>query len=241
MGAASNGLLIVSHGSPSAPDRPEAVMRDLAANVAVHLPGWSVRSATLAGHGTLKTAVESLEGLRFAVYPHFMADGWFVSEELPRRLASSGGGGAAILPPFGLDPALPALCLRRALAAAAARDFTPSETTLLLAAHGSPSDPRPSAAARAVAETMGAARAFAEIRIGYVDEVPYLADAARVDGSAICLPLFAGRAGHVDNDLPEALTEANFQGPMLDPIGTDHEVPNIIAASAARAADRFAA
>ena len=216
-------------------------MRALAGEVATHLPEWQVRGATLAGLGTLKAAVEALAGHQLVIYPHFMADGWFVSEELPRRLMAAGGGDALILPPFGRDPGLPALCLRRALAAAADHALTPSGTTLLLAAHGSPSDPRPSAAARAIAAAIAETRTFADVPIGYVDEAPYLADAARIDGPALCLPLFAGRAGHVDNDLPEALAEAGFDGPMLAPIGTDADVPAMIAAAAARIAERCAA
>ncbi len=42
---------------------------------------------------------------------------------------------------------------------------------------------------------------------------------------AICLPLFATRAGHVQFDVPAALTEAGFTGPLLAPIGDDREIP----------------
>ncbi|MDT8346035.1 MAG: CbiX/SirB N-terminal domain-containing protein, partial [Thermohalobaculum sp.] len=53
----------------------------------------------------------------------------------------------------------------------------------------------------------------------------------RIDGPALCLPLFAGRAGHVEDDLPAALAEARFSGPTLAPIGTDPEIPALIAAA----------
>ncbi len=76
---------------------------------------------------------------------------------------------------------------------------------------------------------------FREVRTGFIDEAPYLAEAARVAAPALCLPFFAGRAGHVEGDLPEALAEAEFPGRMLDPIGTDPEVPRIIAEALARA------
>lgn len=40
--------LIVAHGSPSAPEGPEAVFARLAAEAEALLPGWRVGSATLA-------------------------------------------------------------------------------------------------------------------------------------------------------------------------------------------------
>jgi sirohydrochlorin ferrochelatase len=77
---------------------------------------------------------------------------------------------------------------------------------------------------------------FREVRAGFVDQAPTLADAARMDGPAICLPYFASRAGHVAVDVPGALAKAEFPGPTLPPIGADAEVPGIIAAALACAA-----
>lgn len=234
----SGAALIVSHGSPSAPARPEAAMQGLAGRVAALLPGWLVRGATLAAPGALEAARAAV-GPGAPVYPHFMADGWFVSEELPRRLVACGPL-PPVLSPLGLDPALPGLCLRRAREAAAAAGIDPAGAVLLVAAHGSPSDPRAGAAARAVCARIAATHMFAEVRPGFVDEPPYIAEAARIAGPALCLPLFAGRAGHVLSDLPEALAEAAFAGPVLPPIGLDPEIPALIAASLAAHADTAA-
>ena len=166
---------------------------------------------------------------RLLVYPHFMSDGWFVSEELPRRLSEAGVDDCVILPALGLDPALHRLCLRRAEDALA--EYAPGSAALLLAAHGSPSDPRPAAAACAAARVLAASGRFREVRVGFVDQEPFLAEAARVDGPALCMPFFATRAGHVDADLPQALARAGFPGPLLEPIGADAGVPAIIAAA----------
>jgi sirohydrochlorin ferrochelatase len=76
---------------------------------------------------------------------------------------------------------------------------------------------------------------FREVRAGFVDQAPTLAEAARMDGPAVCLPYFASRAGHVAVDVPGALAKAGFPGPMLPPIGADAEVPGIIAATLVRA------
>ncbi|MCP3056274.1 sirohydrochlorin chelatase [Aurantimonas marianensis] len=228
-----HAALIVAHGSPSAPGRPEAELSALADRVAARLPGWSVRGATLAGRGTLKAALETFSNRQVLIYPLFMSDGWFVSRELPRRIGELRDGSFAMLSPLGLDPALHALCLDYLRRAASEQDLPLEETTVLLAAHGSPSDPRPREAAGKAARFIAAAGLFRAVRLGFVDEAPYLAEAARLDGPALCLPFFAGRAGHVDVDLPEALAEAAFPGPILKPVGTRPEISQIVAAALA--------
>lgn len=235
--------LLVSHGQPSDPDGPEGDLRALAAGVAEHLPGWDVAGTTLSGKGTLDAAVRGFGGTGFHVYPLFMADGWFVRDRLPARLAEAGAGPEArtILPPLGLDPALPDLCLRRAREAAADAGLDVAGTTLLLAAHGSPSAPRAGEVAREVAARIAGAGVFRAVVTGFVDEAPFLADAARIDGPAICLPYFAAANGHVREDIPEALDAAGFGGPRLPPIGTDAAIPGLIAAALRRSAARRAA
>lgn len=229
---AARKALIVAHGSPSDPAGPEGVIAELARSVSRRLDGWPVAGATLAAPGALKAAIGELGGGPVLVYPHFMSDGWFVSDELPRRLAAAGSADHRLLPAFGMDPAVHRLCLERLAGEAVAHP--PGSVAVVLAAHGSPSDPRPAAVARDAAGVIAASGLFREVRTGFVDEAPYLAEAARVMAPAFCLPFFAGRAGHVENDLPEALAQAQFPGPMLDPIGTDPAVPDIIASALRR-------
>jgi sirohydrochlorin ferrochelatase len=228
--------LILSHGQPSAPEGPQADMAALAAAVAPHLPGWPVRGATLAAPGGLEAALDGLGDGAVWVYPFFMADGWFVRSQIPKRLAAAGRRDCVVLPPFGLDPAVTALCVRRAREGAEAHGLDPAASVLVLAAHGSPSNARPAEAARAVAAAIAASGAFREVRTGFVDEAPYLKDAARGAAPGACLPFFAAENGHVREDLPEALAEAGFEGPLLPAIGSDAETPAIIAAAFLRAA-----
>jgi len=230
--------LIVAHGSPSAPEAPEAAMTALGQAVGAVLgPDWAVRGTTLAAPGALAAAVRALPE-RPLIYPHFMADGWFTATEVPRRVAEAGAHVPHFLPAFGLDPNLAALCLDRLREAAAERAAAPGKLTLILAAHGSPRSPRPGQAARALRGRIAAAGLFREVRLGFVDEAPALAQIARDAGPGLCLPLFAGRAYHVEVDLPQALARARFDGPLLAPIGADPAVPAMIAASLAGAAMR---
>ncbi len=158
-----------------------------------------------------------------------MTDGWFVRDRLPARLEDAGAMQCRILAPLGLDPELPDLCLQRAEDAAIDAGLDPALATLLLAAHGSPSATRAGEVAREVAARLGAAGTFREVVTGFVDEAPFLVDAARINGPAICLPYFAAANGHVREDIPEALDAAGFTGLRLEPIGTDPLIPKLIA------------
>jgi len=224
--------LIVAHGSPSDPDLLDETVCRLARRIAEGAPGWRIRAATLAKRGSLEAAVSAVgRGELITVYPLFMSDGWFVSQELPRRLAELTDGPVSYLAPLGLDPALPELSARRVLEVARKIGAASSECTLILAAHGSRSSSKPAqTAARIKAEIIDAGE-FADVRLGFVDEAPSIAEAAVCAAPAICLPLFATRAGHVRFDVPAALTEAGFTGPVLAPIGDDPEVPGLIAAA----------
>jgi sirohydrochlorin ferrochelatase len=235
MTAAANrprDALIVAHGAPADPAPQEVVLQALAAATAPHLPtGWRIRGATLAAEGALETALQGLHAP--LIYPFFMAEGFFTGTLLPRRLAEAGATGAQQIAPFGIDPALPALMARVALAAA---DKAPSATNLLVAAHGSKVSRTSADSTHAMVASLGPLTGLNRILAGFVEEAPFLADQARALGHGICLPFFALEAGHVVGDIPEAMEEAGFQGPILPPIGQHPEVPALIAAALIRAA-----
>ncbi len=207
-------------------------MAEFARAVGRHLPDRRIASATLADAAALPRALAAA-GDRARIYPMFMSDGWFVSSLLPKRLAEARAAGLEILPPFGLDPHLPALCANRVAEAAEAEGLEPATATLVVAAHGSPNDPRAAAAARAAADGMAARLPFAEVRVCFVDQPPFLAEGLSVKGPAICLPFFATAASHVEEDLPEAVTATGFDGTVLEPIGRSARAPAFVARSLA--------
>ncbi|MCZ0960489.1 CbiX/SirB N-terminal domain-containing protein [Paracoccus benzoatiresistens] len=217
--------VIVSHGQPGDPGPQQQAIEALAARVAAEGPGCPVAGATLAMPGAL-AAVADDDSL---IYPMFMAEGWFTRTELPRRLAGAGAGKARVLRPFGTDPALPGLIVAQAHAAAAAEGWAPQDSTLLLSAHGSQRSQASFTITTALAESI--APHFARVVTGFVEQEPFITDAAQGLTRAVSLPFFALRAEHVLDDLPEALDQAGFTGPRLDPIGLAPEVPALIAAS----------
>ncbi len=220
-------VLIVAHGQPGDPAPQQQVIEALAARI--HVPGAQVRGATLAMPGALDRADDET-----LIYPLFMATGWFTRSELPRRLALAGAAQARILPPFGSDPGLPALCLAQVAGAAEAQGWRLAETHVLVAAHGSGRSRAPSEAARQIAASLAPHAAAATC--GFIEEAPHIAEAARgLPAQAICLPLFATQADHVTDDLPAALSQAGFQGLLLPPVGLAPEVPAMIARAIGRA------
>ena len=225
---------LVAHGAPSDPAPQEAALAALAAAVAPHLPGWRIGSATLAMPGALEAAVAAHPGA--LVYPFFMAEGWFTGTHLPERLARAGAPGARILTPFGADPELVSLIARVAETGATDHGLDPNATTLLIAAHGSQRSRRSADTTHALVAALRASGRFAAVTCGFVEETPFLAEAARLEGPALCLPFFALTAGHVVDDVPEALDSAGFAGPLLPPIGAHPEVPALIARALAAAA-----
>lgn len=209
-------VLIVAHGQPSEPGPAEAALAKVAA--AVDLPGWQVRSATLAAPGALAAALAAM-GPGGVVFPMFMAGGWFTRVHLPGQLAAAGAVGWRVLEPFGCLQAVQDLAVELVVESGARE--------AILAAHGSFKSKVPAAIALRVAEAI-AARGV-RVTAGFIDQEPRLAGLVGFGPQAVCLPFFAASGGHVTEDIPAALAEAGFQGRLLPALGLDARVPGIIA------------
>jgi sirohydrochlorin ferrochelatase len=236
--------IIVAHGSPSDPEPVDLAVKALAAQAAAQVAdGWRVKGATLARPGSLAEAfAEAEEGAMIAVYPLFMSNGWFVQTELRRRVAASTERPAVFLDPFGLDPALPELCIRIAAEAAGRQGDALADTTLVLAAHGSARNTAPAEAAWDIQKQIARHGLFRDVRLGFVEQEPSIAMAASgLNGQAgLCLPLFATTAGHVTGDVPRHLAAGRFAGSLLPPVGEDAAVAGLVAASITNASRKQA-
>lgn len=220
--------LIVAHGQPSDPAPAAAEIAFLAAKVQSLMPGWHVRSATLAEPTALADRVAEA-GPHGLVFPLFMAGGWFTRDHLPKQLAAAGGAAWRLLDPFGLDAGVQSLTVTLAREAAIATGKPPQDLHLLLAAHGSFRSPAPSEVAYAMAARIKADLGFASVQAAFIDQSPQIADiAATLPAGSIVLPFFAARGGHVIDDLPQALIAAGFSGTLLPPVGLDPRVPGLI-------------
>ncbi len=210
--------LIVAHGQPSDPGPAGRALVALAARVEALMPGWQIGAATLAEPGRLEAEAAGDPGV---VFPLFMAGGWFTRVQIPGRLQAAGARGWQVLEPFGCLTSVHDLTVQIAQEAGAAR--------ILLAAHGSFKSAVPSAIANHVAGRIAAAGIAAEA--AFIDQSPQLETATGYGEDAACLPFFAMAGGHVEEDIPAALTMAGFTGRILPPVGLDPRVPALIAAA----------
>ena len=211
---------ILAHGQPGDPGALQPELEALAAQVQALLPGWCIHGATLA----CKRSLAALHGVGL-VYPHFMADGWFVRSETPRRLALAGIEGLRLTAPFGLDPGLPALGAALARQTAAAEGIDPATATLVVVGHGSGKSRAPARVTREFAKALAPAAGFAAVTVGFIEEPPFLAEVVP-EGPAVCLPFFATGGEHVTDDIPQGW---RGYGPIAPPIGSTAGVAALIA------------
>lgn len=216
-------IIIVAHGSPSDPEPQERAVAALAARVGALMPGTTVGSATLAAPGRLEREQARLPGA--LLYPFFMARGFFTDTVMPKRAPDL----SRHLAPFGSAPHLPGVVADHLRAVMRETGWMPGDTALLLAAHGSAHGRGNATAARQFGARLMAMIAFRGLRVGLLEETPALEHEARDLGQAICLPWFALQSGHMNEDVPEALTNAGFTGPVLPPFIAWAETPRVIA------------
>lgn len=217
--------LIVAHGSPSEPQQQEDALAALAARVADHMPGWQISSATLACKDRFDEETARLGAP--LIFPFFMAEGYFTRRVLATKAKALG---LTMRAPFGVIPALEDVAEATLRAHIARNGWQIAETALLVAAHGSAVSTTSRNSALNFADRMQARCGFRRAATGFVEEPPFLADAARDLGPhSLCLTHFALRSGHVQEDLPEAFATAGFTGTVLPPMIEWPETPRLIA------------
>ncbi|WP_319546637.1 sirohydrochlorin chelatase [Ruegeria conchae] len=219
--------VIVAHGQPSNPAPAEAALARFARQIDSLCHRVSVHSATLAAPDALETCLDELHG-DIAIYPLFMAKGWFVTKALPKRLGSRS---VRILDPLGIDPQLPFLVKSSLHQKLENLGWSASDTDLVIAAHGSGRSNNPASVADGFADTLGQLVTFKSTRTGFVEQSPSIAESASGCGEkALCLPFFACTGGHVLEDVPQELARANFAGQVMPVISELPQVEQHIAA-----------
>lgn len=218
--------VIVAHGQPSDPAPAEASLAAFAHSVNALCPQISVQSATLAAPLALENCLDALPD-DTAIYPLFMAKGWFVTSALPKRVGSRN---IRILDPLGTDPNLPKLVAESLRTALARNSWSANKIDLVLAAHGSGRSRNPAKVATEFASSLNTLLPFKSVRVGFVEEPPSIAEAAADAGvKSICLPFFACTGGHVLEDVPQDLSRAKFQGVVMPVVGELPEIQRHIA------------
>lgn len=236
---ARTALVLAAHGERQVPE-PNRLLAGHAEALGQRLAPMPVACGVLNGEPSLESALQDIgaKGVeRLLVYPFFMADGYFVEQVLPRRIAESGVGLAPdILAPLGLDPGLDRLMMDDALDAARADGFEPGETRLLVVGHGSKFGPASADATRAMAERLRGREQFAKVDTAFLEEPPFIADALKNgEGPVVVSGFFASDGMHSSRDVPDAIAQSRARAVYTGPVGAQDAVRDLVAAAVADA------
>lgn len=218
-------LLLVSHGIEGRPGVAAAHA------TAIRAAGIfaEVRVACVKGEPGLADALAGAERPVTAV-PLLMADG-FIMRLLRDRLA--GEIEVTLRQPVGVDPRLAALIAGKATSTCAGRGWPPEASSLLLVGHGTPRHPGSAVTVERHAAVLAAEGTFAEVRTAYLEQSPFLVEAAvSLDRPCVAVGLFVDDGPHGRDDVLDGLADAKVMVAYTGAIGADPAILELIAATA---------
>lgn len=229
-------LLIVAHGDGGEAPRDDTVRR-LAERLAKRLD-LPVDWATLKRPETFVAARARLgaAAARVAIYPLFMAAGYFVRVKLPKLLAESGFADAEVLPVLGLDPGLVTLIEHRLRALASiAGGREPKDLRIALIAHGSGSgDTGSRRAAEAIVADLGY-RLGTTLHLGFIEEAPFFDEVIAGGEMQIVVGLFVSAGTHALDDVAALVAKTPSVLHHVATVGDDAGVADLVVAALERA------
>jgi sirohydrochlorin cobaltochelatase len=232
-----SGLLIVAHGSTVNPDSSAPTLAH-AAEIRFRRIFAEVACAFWKEEPSLRDAIflfdpESIREVY--VVPNFISEGYFTQTVVPRELELNGrttkrpnGQVWKYCDPVGNHPMMTDLLLRRAHEIAAG--IPESETTLLIAAHGTDLNENSAVAAKREAEKIRALGRYAEVLNVYMEEPPLVSDWQKLTKTrnVVVVPFFISDGLHSYEDIPRLLgivhghperSEAESKDPTAESLG----------------------
>jgi sirohydrochlorin cobaltochelatase len=146
------------------------------------------------------------------VVPNFISEGYFTQTVIPRELGLDGpvtthtnGQTWTYCEPVGNNPLVTELLLARAHEIAP--DVEPTETSLLIVAHGTELNDNSAVAAKREAERIRARGEFAIVANAYMEEPPLIAEWDQLTNApnVIVVPFFIADGLHSYEDIPKLL------------------------------------
>ena len=207
-------LLIVGHGSTVNPDSSAPTLahateirsRNIFANVGCAF--WKEEPG-------LRDAIVLFdpESVReIYVVPNFISEGYFTQTVIPRELELNGritkrsnGQIWKYCEPAGSHASMTDLLLRRALEVAPGID--PTETSLLIVAHGTDLNENSAVAAKREGEKIRALKKYGDVLNVYMEQAPLVADWKKITKSpnVVVVPFFISDGLHSYEDIPALL------------------------------------
>ncbi len=209
-----SGLLIVAHGSTVNPDSSTPTRRH-ADEIRKRNLFADVRCAFWKEEPSLRDARFFFADRTIRevfVVPNFISEGYFTQTVIPRELELNGlitaranGQTWIYCEPVGNNPIVTELLLARAHEIAP--DVEPTETALLIVAHGTELNDNSAIAAKREAERIRARGEFASVGNAYMEEPPLIAEWDRLTNTpnVIVVPFFISDGLHSYEDIPKLL------------------------------------
>ena len=227
-------LLIAAHGERRPDAGNEGVMR-LVRALSERVLVSKVTAGFIGGVPTIKDALDALAARRIIVYPLFASSGYFTRDRLVQLLyeANERDREIEVLPPLGLDRGLPDLVVAFAKCEARKHGFAPRRSTVIFLAHGSRRNSASREATEQIAREAESKAAFGEVRIAFLEERPFLGEAAAsIAGPAVVVGLFSGEGLHGARDAPRLTAELERDDIVFaGVIGTAAGIEDLVARS----------
>jgi sirohydrochlorin cobaltochelatase len=240
-----DALLLIGHGSTSVPD----AARPLLGHAEVIRESGrfgEVKVGMLLGEPNASAVVGALTAAVVQVVPFFLEDGYFTRIAIPDLLLpiASASRMVRFCQPIGSHDGIATLLESRVVRYCEIFGADPKSLSVLLVGHGSARNPGRARTLRRHAATIETAGRFGWVRVAYLEEPPFVAEAlASARGHVVTVVGYLANTGaHATKDLPSLIAAERAQRgthwpPVHDlgPIGTDAAMPRLIMEQAAAA------
>ncbi|MBL9113498.1 MAG: hypothetical protein JNJ83_00710 [Verrucomicrobiaceae bacterium] len=217
-GTRDAALLIVGHGSTVNPDSSEPTWRH-ADEIRRRGLFREVACCFWKEEPSMREVFDSLECEVVYVVPHFISEGYFCQEVLPRELgvtppeSSVHGKLVRYCDPVGVHPNMTRLLLKRA--GEVAPGVPREQTSLVIVGHGTNLNDNSTAAIKSQVELIReGGYGFAEVTDAYMEEAPFVKDWDTLTSApnVVVVPFFIADGLHSYQDIPVLMGIAEDEG-----------------------------
>jgi sirohydrochlorin cobaltochelatase len=232
-------LLLCAHGRGAAA-APDHIPEVLAGTLRDRARFARVEACYLRGSPGLPEVLAGIAEAQVFLVPLLMAEGHTSGVVLPAALAEAGDRAARVVvtPPLGADPMLAALAARDVLAQCRARGWTPSETAVVIAGHGTLRHAGSARSAEAAARQVAASGNWGRVEAAFIEQQPAVETVLRdiAPGPCVVVGFFLDNGGHAAGDMPRIVAAAHPGAAYGGAIGAHPGVADIVLEIVTRAA-----
>jgi sirohydrochlorin cobaltochelatase len=227
----ASALLLCAHGRGSAAEDhhvPETLARTLRERGHFR----QVEACYLRGHPALSEVIAAIGADSIYLVPLLMAEGHTSQVVLPEALAAAGVGAARVRVtlPIGVSASLASLVMEDALARCRDSGWAPGDTTVVIAAHGTPRHAGAARSAERLAERVAGTRRFRRAVPAFLEQEPSVEAALRAarPGPCVVIGFFMDHGGHSAEDIPRLIAAAHPEAAYGGALGAHPGLADII-------------